>query len=263
MFGAPGQQVGERMLAEGAEHVLIFLGSYALVKSNTDRYNGIKSVLEGRIPYSTIAVVEDLKQPVSNPDMLLIQQVLSAELQRSHRINAIMWLLQGGRPSAGILATKQLIRPVRFYTFDTNTEIFDLIYGGDMAGTVFQGPYFQGYLSTILMVAYLRVRSRLPQFSIWTGPVIIDETNVDQNIVAGQISGCLASICPPGTFLEGLECTACPAGTFQPTGKAMHVSDCLPCPRGTQQPETGVGSADKCVPCLPGTFAAHGAGQCA
>lgn len=46
----------------------------------------------------------------------------------------------------------------------------------------------------------------------------------------------LCELCPPGTFnnlTNATACFDCPAGTFNPDRGASHVSQCIPCPSGT------------------------------
>ena len=69
--------------------------------------------------------------------------------------------------------------------------------------------------------------------------------------------GCIG--CDPGTFnnLTGSSataCTACKAGTYNPSSRSLSELSCILCPAGTYNPSSGSTSASSCIPCLAGTY---------
>jgi hypothetical protein len=76
-------------------------------------------------------------------------------------------------------------------------------------------------------------------------------------VLAGVVSGfshaatSAQTTCPPGTYVNGSNCTPCAIGTFSSTANGPI---CTPCPRGSFNYQTG---QPACTPCPPNTFAAN------
>ena len=73
--------------------------------------------------------------------------------------------------------------------------------------------------------------------------------------------------CPPGSFLSGPNCNACPLGRYQASGNAQSAADCILCPAGRYGAVVGLTSpvcSGECIAgyyCPPGSTASN-ANQC-
>jgi simple sugar transport system substrate-binding protein len=146
------------------------------------RCDGVKSVFdENGVPLDIIGV--------TNNDPTVIAGNLSDYFKANPDTNAAFML--GPNPSAGLdLYIKEAgLKPGDLYatTHDTSAEIYDMIKAGYLLQAIDQQPYLQGFET--VMWLFLNSQYKLaPGGDIFTGPGVIDTTNVD-DIVALTAAG--------------------------------------------------------------------------
>jgi hypothetical protein len=65
--------------------------------------------------------------------------------------------------------------------------------------------------------------------------------------------------CNAGYYKNFGVCTACPAGTYNPSPGAVSSSSCTACSGGSYSAATGASSSSTCVKCVAGKYSGSGA----
>ena len=164
-----GQKAGELMKAAGVTNALCV--NQEVGNAGLDaRCNGFATGLEGK---STVLQV-NLTDPTG------AQQAIAAAITADSSINGILAL--GPTGSAPTLAAlKQLGNTsIKLATFDLSTDVLNAIKAGEMMFAIDQQQFLQGYLP-IVFLTYDKLYGLVPGGGqpIYTGPGIVDKTNVD------------------------------------------------------------------------------------
>lgn len=164
-----GQKAGELMKAAGVTNALCV--NQEVGNAGLDaRCKGFETGLEGK---STVIQV-NLTDPTG------AQQAIAAAVTADSTINGILAL--GPTGSAPTLAAlKQLGNTsIKLATFDLSADVLSAIKAGDMMFAIDQQQFLQGYLP-IVFLTYDKLYGLVPGGGqpIYTGPGIVDKTNVD------------------------------------------------------------------------------------
>ena len=162
-----GEGAGKRFNDLGATHVLCAFQEQSNVGLE-ERCAGLEATFEGEVTTSFVGLDADQTEQ---------QNTIAATLTEDDSIDAIL----GTGPVVAVsalAASQDLGKEIIIGGFDVTPEIIDAIEGGDIAFTVDQQQYLQGYLPVILM--YLQATNQntagggLP---ILTGPGFITPDN--------------------------------------------------------------------------------------
>jgi simple sugar transport system substrate-binding protein len=162
-----GQAAGKRAAADGATKILCTIqqtGSLAL----EDRCAGVKD---------TFPNTENLQ--VNGADDAAVTTAIQAKLTEDKTIN---WIVTLGAPQAldAVKAAQGAGASVKIGTFDTNPDAAQAVSDGKIQWFIDQQPYLQGYMSIDSIWFYKKNGNILgANQSIPTGPLIIDQSNVD------------------------------------------------------------------------------------
>lgn len=119
---------------------------------------------------------------VTGTDLPSVQQTIQSKLQQDPSITDVVTM--GAPIAVAALAAKESAgSEVRIETFDVNTEVLEAIKSGEIAFTVDQQPYVQGFMAVTSLWLQLSngndIGGGLP---VLTGPSFIDAENVDDII---------------------------------------------------------------------------------
>lgn len=112
---------------------------------------------------------------------------IAALLQADPAIDGVMTL--GAAPGVNAVEAARSFREsgrsIFVGTLDLSTAALDLIKAGELAFTVDQQPFLQGYYGVLVAHQYLEY-GLVPAEPITTGPLVIDQSNVDKVLEAGR-----------------------------------------------------------------------------
>ncbi len=165
-----GEKAGALMKAAGVTNALCI--NQEVGNAGLDaRCNGFAKGLAG-----TSKVVQvDLKDPTG------AQQAIAAAVQADSGINGILALgPTGSAPTLAAIKQLSLGSKIKLATFDLSKDVLNAIKAGDMMFAIDQQQYLQGYLP-IVFLTYDKLYGLVPGGGqpIYTGPGIVDKTNVD------------------------------------------------------------------------------------
>ena len=164
-----GQRAGERLAEEGAQKTLCVIHEQGNVSLEA-RCQGVKEGLGG-------AAIENLY--VNGNDMTAVQATITAKLQQDPSIDHIATLYSAVGMTA-LQAKESTGSEATIVTFDTSPELVDAIKSGDIAWTIDQQPFLQGYLAVDSLWLYLNNRNSIGGGSATlTGPAFVDSSNID------------------------------------------------------------------------------------
>ncbi|MFV0309675.1 MAG: sugar ABC transporter substrate-binding protein [Desertimonas sp.] len=165
-----GQGAGERFNEAGATKIFCGIQEQSNVALE-ERCAGLADTFEGEVIAEFAGLDANTTEQENN---------ISAALQADPDIDGFM----GTGPvisMSGLRAAQSLGRDLTVGGFDVTTELTDAIAAGDVAFTVDQQQYLQGYLSVLFLYLYVTnqntVGGGLP---VLTGPGFIDADNVEQ-----------------------------------------------------------------------------------
>jgi simple sugar transport system substrate-binding protein len=110
---------------------------------------------------------------------------IAALLQADSAIDGIMTL--GAAPSLDAIAAGKQFADRKFFigTLDLSTPVLEAIKAGDLAFTMDQQPFLQGYYGVLMAHQFLEY-GLAPAEPITTGPLVIDQSNVDKVLSVGK-----------------------------------------------------------------------------
>ena len=147
--------------------------------TNTERNNGILSVLNAYAANGTIKIVSDsqsgqwLEQPTVS--------VMSALLAQSKNINLV--ITSNGPEGEGVATaiTQAGLTPgknIYIVSGDGGAGTYGLISSGQILASVDQEPYVMGYWGTIMLMNYVLHNITPPTYLVPTAIISVDSTNV-------------------------------------------------------------------------------------
>ncbi|MGY1681684.1 substrate-binding domain-containing protein [Geodermatophilus sp. SYSU D01176] len=162
-----GRTVGERIGADGGQKALCVIQEQGHVALET-RCAG---VTEG-FPNTEILYVQ-------GTDLPSVQQTIGSSLQTDPSVTHIVTL--GAQVAQAAQAAKTDTQSqAEIVTFDLNPEVAQAIQAGDIAFSVDQQPYVQGYMAVQALYLNLTNGNDIGGGQpVLTGPSIVDESNID------------------------------------------------------------------------------------
>ena len=171
-YGEPevlaGEAAGTQLNTLGAKHALVVIQAQGQVQLE-DRFEGIKSKFSGTTD----------KLYAQGTDIPTYTSTVSAKLTQDPSIDAVVTL----GPQLGVAMAQQVKESgskAKVVTYAFNDDLLPLLQNGQVAFTIDQQPYLQGYLSIDTLWLYIRNHSVIgAQQSVPTGPVVVDQSNID------------------------------------------------------------------------------------
>lgn len=183
-------------------------------------------------------------------------QLIKDAMQADGRINLIFTV--HASVAVQCTAVAQLLdRSIPIVTFDVAPITVHQVQTGEIAHTVDQVPYAQGFMPVMMASHFLKNRVRIESSMVATGPYFVSPQTVEQAKCQFQVAmGCTWWLCEKGYYYDPNEstCIGCPEGTYQPSALAVGPESCLSCPLGTFNPNSGSPDLAQCVPAPNGTF---------
>lgn len=172
-----GELAGERLAADGAEHVLCVIHE----QGNSSQEARCGGVAEGM---GTAGKVETLY--VNGMDLTAVQSTLQAKLSQDPGIDWVMGLVAPVALTA-VTSARDAGAEVSIGTFDTNAALVTAIKNDEISFAIDQQPYLQGYLAVdALWLAHRNGTTVGGGRPVYTGPSFVDKTNVDIIAEAAQ-----------------------------------------------------------------------------
>ena len=171
-FGEPellaGQAAGEQLNEIGATHALCVIQQAGQIQLE-DRCDGITEKFTGTTD----------RLDADGTDLPSFVSTVSAKLQQDPSIDAVITL--GPALGVGVAnSVKESGSKVKVVTYAFNKDVVPMLQSGDIAFTIDQQPWLQGYQSIDSLWAYKKNMSSLgSQVSVATGPVVVDKENID------------------------------------------------------------------------------------
>jgi len=163
-----GREAGKRLAAEGAKKTLCVIHEQGNVSLEA-RCAGVKEGLAG-------GQIENLY--VNGNDMTAVQSTITAKLQQDPTIDHIATLYSAIGMTA-LQAKEAASSNATIVTFDTSPELVEAINNHQIAWTIDQQPFLQGYLAVDSLWLYLNNRNMIGGGSaVLTGPAFIDTSNI-------------------------------------------------------------------------------------
>jgi simple sugar transport system substrate-binding protein len=169
-----GRTLGERIAAEGAGKAICIVQEQGHVALET-RCNGVR---EG------LPATENLN--VDGTNLPAVQATIAAKLQEDPAITHIVTL---GAPYAiaALQARTDAGSEATVVTFDLNAEVAQLIADGEIAFSVDQQPYVQGFMAVQSLWMNLTNGNDIGGGQpVLTGPSFVDSSNIDQILPYAQ-----------------------------------------------------------------------------
>jgi simple sugar transport system substrate-binding protein len=169
-YGEPellsGQVTGEQMNKLGYKHALCVVQAQGQVQLE-DRCAGIKEKFSGKS--------DEIFADGTNPSSYV--STIKAKLVSDSSIDAVVTL----GPALGVLVANEVKSSgtkAAVVTYAMNNDVYPLLANGEIAFTIDQQPWLQGYMSVDSLWFYKKNGTILgSNQSIATGPVVIDKTN--------------------------------------------------------------------------------------
>jgi simple sugar transport system substrate-binding protein len=171
-YGEPellaGEEAGTQLNTIGATHALCVVQQAGQVQLE-DRCNGIKEKFTGTTD----------RLDADGTDIPSFTATVAAKLQQDPSIDAVVTL----GPALGVAianSVKESGSKAKVVTYAFNKDVVPMLQSGDIAFTIDQQPWLQGYQSIDSLWAYKKNMSSLgSQQSVATGPVVVDKSNID------------------------------------------------------------------------------------
>lgn len=173
-----GKAGGEYLAANGAKNV-ICVNTVPGAANLEARCQGVIDGMTG-----SGGAGEQLPLPATsfgNPTA--VAEAIKAALLRNPTVDGIVTISQADADSAanGIMQAGAQGR-VKLGGFDINQTILDRISRGEQLFAIDQQPYLQGFLATSVLHSYVAFGMSVPTNPILTGPVIVDQSNVERTM---------------------------------------------------------------------------------
>ena len=170
-YGEPevlaGEFAGTQLTKMGMKHTLVVIQAQGQVQLE-DRYDGIKSKFSGTTD----------KLYAQGTDIPSYTSIVAAKLIQDPSIDAVVTL----GPQLGVAMAQQVKESgskAKVVTYAFNDDLLPLLQNGEVAFTIDQQPFLQGYLSIDSLWLYIKNHSVIgAQQSVPTGPVVVDQTNI-------------------------------------------------------------------------------------
>ena len=172
-YGEPevlaGEAVGEQLAKAGKKKALCVVQAQGQVQLE-DRCAGLKKAF-------TTGTTEQIF--ADGTDVASYSSTVKAKLVNDRSIDAVVTL----HPGLGVVVANELKssspKPT-VVTFAMNPDVYPLIKSGDIMFTIDQQPYLQGYMAIDSIWFYKKNGNILgANQSIPTGPLVVDQSNVD------------------------------------------------------------------------------------
>lgn len=172
-----GTRAGERLAADGAEHVLCVIHEQGN-SSQEARCAGIEEGLGGSGEMEIIYV--------NGMDLTSVSSTLRAKLAQDPSIDWVMGLVTPVALTA-VDSVAAAGSEAQIATFDTNAQLVDAIRNDEIQWAVDQQPYLQGYQAVdALWLAHRNGSTLGGGRPIYTGPSFVDAENIDVIADAAQ-----------------------------------------------------------------------------
>ncbi|KAG0246437.1 hypothetical protein BGX31_002091 [Mortierella sp. GBA43] len=185
---AAGELMGNALLDKGARD-FVCLSSSRIVQSLSDRCSGIlKAFMARGMKFPQISANNKTlvigPTDTDNPSNL---RLIMDYLDHNTEVDAIIPLSTSTVNMAlnvSLNRTSPII-PGRLGslwigTFDTNDVIVENIKSGAIVAAVSQTPYLQGAIPVLELFLQISTKQKLVQDTIWTGPYLLDATNIER-----------------------------------------------------------------------------------
>ncbi|KAF9582667.1 hypothetical protein BGW38_010909 [Lunasporangiospora selenospora] len=192
-----GEQMGNALIDKGALD-FVCISPSRNVQSLADRCSGILRAFTSRgLKISeTIANNKTLFIDEINSDTPENLNILSQYLSNRPSVNAIVSLATGNVPLITRVSMKKdppISAPDRngsywIGSFDVDESVVQGIKARNVVAAISQTPYLQGALPVIELYLQISTKQKLIQDVLWTGPTVINITNVDDEIEREQFS---------------------------------------------------------------------------
>jgi simple sugar transport system substrate-binding protein len=174
-FGEPeklaGEEAGTQLNEIGATHALCVIQQAGQIQLE-DRCDGITEKFKGTTD----------RLDADGTDIPGYTSTVAAKLQQDPSIDAVVTL----GPALGVAianSVKESGSKAKVVTYAFNKDVVPMLQSGDIAFTIDQQPWLQGYQSIDSLWAYKKNMSALgSQVSVATGPVVVDKANIDSII---------------------------------------------------------------------------------
>ncbi len=162
-----GQTVGTRIGEDGGGKALCVIQEQGQIALET-RCAGVAKTFEN---------TENIN--VTGTDLPSVQQALGAKLQQDPSITHVV-TLGAGVAQAAQAAKGDSGSEAQVITFDLNADVAKAIEAGDIAFSIDQQPYVQGYMAVQALYLNLTNGNDIGGGQpVLTGPSIVDESNID------------------------------------------------------------------------------------
>ena len=166
--GAAGERVGERLAEEGAGKVVCLIHEAGNVGLE-QRCEGVGTGFGGDV----VNVQVDLNNPQG------IQSTVESTIMGDEQIDTVVGL-NPSVTTAALAGIQASGRDITVASFDIDSDVLQGIKDGDIAFTVDQQQYLQGYLPIAMMVLYHDNGNTLGGGQpVLTGPAFVDAENVE------------------------------------------------------------------------------------
>jgi len=162
-----GETAGETIAQDGADKAICAVHEQGNVALET-RCDGVKDAF----PNTENVQVDGTDRPSA-------QATIGAKLQQDPAITHII-TLDAGIADAAVQARADTGSQAKVATFDLSPEVVTAIQNGDIAFSVDQQPYLQGYLAVEALWLNLTNGNEIGGGQpVLTGPAIVDSSNID------------------------------------------------------------------------------------
>ncbi|WP_308282937.1 substrate-binding domain-containing protein [Pseudonocardia nigra] len=163
-----GQSLGERMASEGAGKAICVVHEQGNIS------------LETRCAGVTAGMPNTENLNVDGTNLPAVQATITAKLQQDPAITHIV-TLDAGIAGAALAARDTAGSEATIATFDLNPEVIQAIQDGEIAFSVDQQPYLQGYLAVQALWLNLTNGNDIGGGRpVLTGPSFVDSSNIAQ-----------------------------------------------------------------------------------
>lgn len=175
-----GKRGGERAAAAGVKNAICInqIAANPVLEQRCQGY--IDGVTEGG---GTAKMVTLPSEDIGNDQK--VTSSIAALLQADPTLDGVMTL--GAAPGVNAVAAAGQFpdRDIFIGTLDLSTPALEAIKAGDLAFTMDQQPFLQGYFGVLFAHQFLEY-GLVPAEPVTTGPLVIDQSNVDKVLDVGK-----------------------------------------------------------------------------
>lgn len=176
-----GKRGGERAAAAGVTNGICInqIAANPVLEQRCQGY--IDAVTEGG---GTAKMVTLPSEDIGNDQK--VTSSIAALLQADPTIDGVMTLGAAPGVNAVSAAAEFPDRDIFLGTLDLSTPVLEAIKAGDLAFTMDQQPFLQGYYGVLFAHQFLEY-GMAPAEPVTTGPLVIDQSNVDKVLEVGKV----------------------------------------------------------------------------